>query len=56
MPDTSPTIEDAIIKEQNLNELLIHVKKLKPHYQEVIQLRYFQELPYLKSLNRFRNH
>lgn len=48
MPDTSPTIEDAIIKEQNLHELLFHIKKLKPHYQEVIQLRYFQELPYLK--------
>jgi RNA polymerase sigma-70 factor (ECF subfamily) len=46
MPDTSPTVEDTIIKEQNLNELLQHIRSLKPHYQEVIQLRYFQELSY----------
>ena len=46
MPDTSPTIEDKIIQEQNLNKLLKHIKSLKPHYQEVIQLRYFQELSY----------
>lgn len=46
MPDTSPTIEDEIIQEQNLNKLLKHIKSLKPHYQEVIQLRYFQELSY----------
>jgi RNA polymerase sigma-70 factor (ECF subfamily) len=26
--------------------LLLYIKKLKPHYQEVIQLRYFQELSY----------
>ncbi|MFA7446656.1 MAG: sigma-70 family RNA polymerase sigma factor, partial [Flavobacteriaceae bacterium] len=46
MPDTSPTVEDTLIKEQNLNELLQHIRSLKPHYQEVIQLRYFQELSY----------
>ncbi len=46
LADTSPTIEDSIIKEQNLNELLKHIKNLKTHYQEVIQLRYFQELSY----------
>ncbi len=46
--DTSPTIEDEIIQEQNLNKLLKHIKNLKPHYQEVIQLRYFQELSYLE--------
>ena len=46
MPDTSPTIEDSIIKEQNLNELLKHIRSLKPRYQEIIQLRYFQELSY----------
>lgn len=45
-PDTSPTIEDSIIKEQNLDKLLKHIKKLKPHYQEIIQLRYFQEMSY----------
>jgi len=44
--DTSPTVEDAIITEQNLSRLLQFLKELKPHYQEVIQLRYFQEMSY----------
>ncbi len=44
--DTNPTAEDVIITEQNLSQLLQNIKKLKPHYQEVIQLRYFQELSY----------
>jgi RNA polymerase sigma-70 factor (ECF subfamily) len=26
--------------------LLLCIKELKPHYQEVIQLRYFQEMTY----------
>jgi RNA polymerase sigma factor (sigma-70 family) len=44
--DDSPTAEDKIIIEQNLEKLLLYIKKLKPHYQEVIQLRYFQEMSY----------
>ena len=44
--DESPTAEDKIIREQNLAKLLRDIKKLKPHYQEVINLRYFQELSY----------
>ena len=44
--DTSPSIEDALIIEQNLSQLLQYIKELKPHYQEVIQLRYFQEMSY----------
>lgn len=44
--DNSPTPEDKIITEQNLAKLLRDIKKLKPHYQEVINLRYFQELSY----------
>lgn len=44
--DDSPTPEDNIITEQNLAKLLRDIKKLKPHYQEVINLRYFQELSY----------
>ena len=44
--DTSPSVEDAIITEQNLSRLLQFIKELKPHYQEVIQLRYFQEMSY----------
>lgn len=44
--DTTPSAEDALIKEQNLSRLLQCIKELKPHYQEVIQLRYFQEMSY----------
>lgn len=46
--DSSPTAEDELITEQNLSRLLQFIKELKPHYQEVIQLRYFQELSYLE--------
>lgn len=44
--DSSLTAEDELIKEQNLSSLLECIKQLKPQYQEVIQLRYFQELSY----------
>lgn len=44
--DSTPSVEDKIITEQNLSQLLQYIKELKPHYQEVIQLRYFQELSY----------
>ncbi|MVO09229.1 sigma-70 family RNA polymerase sigma factor [Flavobacterium sp. TP390] len=44
--DETPSIEDEIITEQNLSQLLNYIKKLKPAYQEVIQLRYFQEMSY----------
>jgi len=44
--DAAPTVEDQLITEQNLATLLLHIKKLKPHYQEVINLRFFNELSY----------
>lgn len=44
--DDAPSAEDRLIIEQNLATLLLHIKKLKPHYQKVINLRYFQELSY----------
>ena len=44
--DSTPSAEDELITEQNLSQLLQFIKELKPHYQEVIQLRYFQELSY----------
>jgi len=44
--DGSLNAEDQLIKEQNLRELLGYIKMLKPHYQEVINLFYFQELSY----------
>lgn len=59
LPDTTPSAEDKLIKEQNLSELLRYIKELKPHYQEIIQLRYFQELSYqeiAKKLNEPLNN
>ena len=44
--DTSPTAEDLLITEQNLSRLLQYIKQLKPGYQAVIQMRYFQEMTY----------
>ena len=44
--DESPTVEDKLINEQNLASLLQDIKKLKPHYQKVINLRYFNKLSY----------
>lgn len=49
--DTTPTAEDKLITEQNLSQLLRYIKELKPHYQEVIQLRYFQEMSYQEIAN-----
>ncbi|WP_346882745.1 sigma-70 family RNA polymerase sigma factor [uncultured Algibacter sp.] len=46
VPDESPSPEDKLITKQHLAKLLRDIKKLKPHYQEVINLRYFQELSY----------
>ncbi|MBT8185770.1 MAG: sigma-70 family RNA polymerase sigma factor [Eudoraea sp.] len=44
--DDAPSAEDRLISEQNLATLLEDIKKLKPHYQEVINLRYFNERSY----------
>jgi RNA polymerase sigma-70 factor (ECF subfamily) len=48
--DTTPSKEDELIKEQNLFSLRF-IKELKP-YQEVIQLRYFQEMSYQEIANK----
>ena len=50
--DTTPSAEDKLITEQNLSQLLQYIKELKPHYQEVIQLRYFQEMSYQEIANQ----
>lgn len=50
--DTTPSAEDELITEQNLSQLLQFIKILKPHYQEVIQLRYFQEMSYQEISNK----
>jgi RNA polymerase sigma-70 factor (ECF subfamily) len=44
--DESNSAEDELIIEQNLAQLLLYIKQLKPAYQEVIQMRYFQEMTY----------
>ncbi len=44
--DEAPSAEDQLITEQNLAQLLHYLKKLKPHYQEIINLRYFREMSY----------
>ncbi len=44
--DLTPSPEDKLIQEQHLAELLQYIKQLKPHYREVINLRYFQEYSY----------
>jgi len=46
LKDDAPTAEDTIIREQNLAQLLQYIKGLKPGYQEMINLRYFQEMSY----------
>lgn len=46
IPDQTPTAEDQLIGQQNLAQLLNYVKQLKPEYQKVIHLRYFQEMRY----------
>ena len=48
IPDDAPTPEDTLITKQNLAELLQYIKQLKPHYQDIINLRYFQEMSYLE--------
>ncbi len=52
--DDNPTPEDKLITEQNLAQLLLYIKQLKPNYQEVINLRYFQELSY-KEISDYLN-
>jgi RNA polymerase sigma-70 factor (ECF subfamily) len=44
--DKTPSIEDTLISEQHLAQLLSDIKQLKLPYQEVINLRYFQEKSY----------
>lgn len=49
--DQTPSPIDKLITEQNLAQLLRYIKMLKPHYQEVINLRYFQEMSYNEISN-----
>ena len=49
--DDAPSIEDQLIRKQKLAQLLKDIKKLKPHHQEIIHLRYFKEQTYLEIAN-----
>ncbi|WP_418001100.1 RNA polymerase sigma factor [Lutibacter profundi] len=49
--DETPSPEDQLIIEQNLIQLKNFIKLLKPHYQEVINLRYFREMSYKEMAN-----
>jgi RNA polymerase sigma-70 factor (ECF subfamily) len=44
--DHAPSAEEVLIHQQNLADLLRELKKLKPAYQQVITLRYFNEMSY----------
>ncbi|WP_299522995.1 sigma-70 family RNA polymerase sigma factor [uncultured Lutibacter sp.] len=44
--DETPSAEDQLIIKQNLVQLKNYIKQLKPHYQEIINLRYFREMTY----------
>ncbi len=46
MPDKELAPDERMILEQNLLELKKSINQLKPHYQEVIKLRYFDDLSY----------
>ncbi|MFD0762691.1 RNA polymerase sigma factor [Lutibacter aestuarii] len=50
--DESPSAEDQLIIEQNLAQLLHYLKQLKPHYQEIINLRYFREMSYKEMADK----
>lgn len=49
--DEEPSPEDKLIIEQNLAQLLSYIKQLKPHYQDIIHLRFFKELSYKEISN-----
>lgn len=49
--DDEPTPVDKLIIEQNLAQLLAYIKQLKPHYQQIINLRFFQEMSYKEIAN-----
>lgn len=44
--DETPSIEDELIQRQKLRIFEAYVDLLKPHYQEVIKMRYFQDMSY----------
>jgi len=50
--DETPSAEDQLIIDQNLAQLLHYLKLLKPHHQEIINLRYFREMTYKEMADK----
>jgi len=50
--DETPSVEDQLIIEQNLVQLRNYIKQLKPHHQEIINLRYFREMSYKEMADK----
>ena len=46
LPDKELTAEDRMILEQKLLQVKQAINRLKPHYKEVIELRFFHDLSY----------
>ncbi len=46
IPFTGPDPEESFMKKQKARILQEVVEKLKPHYRQLVQLRYFRELSY----------
>jgi len=52
LPDKELTAEDRMIMEQKLLQLKQAINRLKPHYKEVIELRFFYDLSYKEIAER----
>ncbi len=46
IPSQTPDPEEKIIKKQKIKMMRAVVDKLKPHYKNLIEMRYFRELSY----------
>lgn len=51
MPASNPNPEEQFISDQKIDLMHEVVKKLKPHYQRLIELRYFKEFSYAEIVD-----
>jgi len=52
LADQELTAEDRMILEQSFLQLKTAINRLKPHYKEVIELRYFHDMSYKEIAER----
>jgi len=52
LPDKELTADDKMILEQSFMELKKAINQLKPHYKQVIELRYFHDMSYKEIADR----